>query len=151
MFEDDWFLLSDFADFFLGAQVGEGQSRVVYEFRLNPKWIVKIDKSGQFNNVSEWDVWHNIKLVDPEAAKFLAPCIHLSSCGRIMIQERTKPIKKEQLPDLVPEFLTDLKIQNWGLIGKRPVCHDFANHKIYSSASTELVKASWWSDCFQVL
>lgn len=151
LFENDWFLLSDFTDFFVGAMIAEGNSRSVFEFRLNPKLVIKIDRSSHFDNIAEWDIWHGMKDKHHEAARFLAPCVNISSCGRVMLQERTKPINREQLPDKIPSFLEDYKIQNWGLIGKRPVCHDYANHKLFANANTDLVNVEWWSDCFQKL
>jgi len=148
-FSNDWFLLSDFTDLFVGAHIGQGTSRSVYEYRLNPKWIIKIDRSGQFCNVSEWDIWHNYKHI-PEYAKFLAPCIHLSSCGRVMIQERTKPVKNiKDLPKEIPNFFSDFKIQNWGMIGKRFVCHDYANHRLFAPDKVLMFEPEWWSDTWQ--
>lgn len=141
LFVRDWMLLSDFADFFLGDLIGHGDSRSVYNFRLNSKMVVKIDRSGQFNNVSEWDIWHNVK-DKPELAKFLAPCVHISSCGKVMIQAKTKPVTLEQLPEMVPAFFADRKLGNWGRIGKHVVCHDYANHKFFTGLDV-LEKAEW--------
>lgn len=139
LFVNDWFLLSDFTDMFVGNEIGKGHARWVYEFRMNSKHVVKIDHAGKFDNVSEWDIWHN---ASDEAKKFLAPCVRISSCGRVMIQHRTKPVKLEELPKLVPAFLADLKLENWGKIGKKVVCHDYANHKFFTYGS-ELVVADW--------
>lgn len=113
--------------------------------------MIKIDRSGHFDNVAEFEIYHNMLNKHPEAAKFLAPCVNISSCGRVMLQQRTKRITKEQLPDKIPFFLEDYKIQNWGLIGKNPVCHDYANHKLFSSANVDLVEVEWWSDSYQNL
>lgn len=148
-FVNDWFLLSDFTDMFVGGLIAHGNSRSVYDYRLNKNYVIKIDRSGQFDNVSEWDIWHNLK-DKPEVAKFLAPCIHISSCGRVLIQRKTKPVKSEDLPEQVPAFFHDLKLQNWGKIGKNVVCHDYANHSFFTMGM-DLVKAEWWSDTFQVV
>lgn len=150
LFKNDWFLLSDLTDLFIGASIGTGCSRSVFDFNLNPNWVVKIDRSGQFDNVSEWDIWNNLK-ANKEYAKFLAPCHYLSSCGRVLIQERTYPIVKDKLPTEIPDFLSDFKIQNWGMIGDRAVCHDYANHSFFNAGKIGMSKPDWWSDSFQVV
>lgn len=141
LFVNDWFLLSDFADFFVGDLISRGHARSVYQYAHSPGYVIKIDMSGQFNNVSEWDIWHNTK-ENKDISKFLAPCIRLSSCGRVMLQKKTIPVKLEELPTEVPAFLSDLKLENWGKIGKNVVCHDYANHKFFTYGS-ELVVADW--------
>lgn len=149
IFKNDWLMLSDFIDFFCGDFIGEGTKRTVYEFKLNKKLVVKIDRSnGEFYNVSEWDIWHNIKECHPKAAGFLAPCLNISNAGKILTKLRTTPIKKEQLLKKIPAFLGDTKIQNWGMLDKRIVCHDYANHFLYKNANVNLVKPEWWSDNF---
>jgi len=150
LFKNDWFLLSDFADMFVGSSIGMGCSRSVFDFNLNPNWVVKIDRSGYFDNVTEWDIWNNFK-DNPLYSKFLAPCHRISSCGRILIQQKTYPITKEQLPGEIPDFITDIKIQNWGMIGDRAVCHDYANHAFFNAAKVTMVKGDFWSDCYQVI
>jgi len=129
LFKNDLFLLGDFMDFICGNVLGEGCSRIVYEFNPNPNYVIKIDKSNDFHNVSEWDVWTNI---DAEIKKFLAPCVQISSCGRVMLQQKTTPIKIKQFPVEIPEFITDIKLDNWGMLKGRPVCHDYANHNLYA-------------------
>lgn len=150
LFKNDWFLLSDFADMFVGETIGVGCSRSVFDFNLNPNWVIKIDRSGQFDNVTEWEIWSNYKHL-PEYSKFLAPCHHLSSCGRILIQQKTYPVTKEQLPTEIPDFLMDFKIQNWGMIGDRAVCHDYANHRFFNPDKIQMMKPVWWSDCYQLI
>ena len=150
MFANDWFLLSDFADFFCGDIVGEGTERSVYEFRLDPSMVIKIDRSRQFSNVSEWDVWTNVSHHYPDYAKYLAPCVHISSCGRVMLQMKTTPVERDKLPESIPAFFTDYKIQNWGMLEDRVVCHDYANHTFFSN-KVGMMSPEWWSDTYQVV
>lgn len=150
LFQNDWFLLSDFGDFICGDFIGEGNSRIVYNFKIDDRYVIKIDKGGHFDNVSEWDLYHNIKHHHPEHLKILAPCHRISSCGRILLQRKTTPVKIQDLPAQVPDFLVDRKIQNWGKIGKQIVCHDYANHSMYNK-ETKLQDANWWSDSFQII
>jgi hypothetical protein len=149
LLKNDWFLTADMFDFICKKHIGSGVSRTVYEFRLDSTLVVKIEKPVgeyfQFNNFSEWDIWHNINVQKANYKKFLAPCINLSSCGRIMLQKKTTPIDKKELPKLVPYFLADTKLQNWGKLNGKVVCHDYANHHFYSAAhKNKLVKAAWF-------
>lgn len=143
LFKEDIFLLGDFSDFFLGNCIGTGCSRSVYEYRIDPKYVVKIDRTNLFNNVTEWDIYHNLK--DSPLGKWLAPCIALSSCGRVMLQRKTIPIKFAKLPVMVPSYFADTKLQNWGRIGNNIVCHDYANHAFFSGGN-KMVKAKWRDD-----
>lgn len=143
LFKEDIFLLGDFTDFFCGNRIGEGCSRSVFEYRIDQRYVVKIDRTNKFDNVAEWDIWNNLK--DGPYGKYLAPCLSISSCGRVMLQRRTIPVKASQLPDKIPVFFADTKLQNWGRIGKNIVCHDYANHSFYSGG-TSMIKAKWRDD-----
>lgn len=147
LFQKDWLMLSDFIDMWCGKFVGSGSSRMVYEFTLNKTLVVKIDHTnGGFFNVAEWDTYHNIKNSHPKLAKYLAPCIQISNAGKVMLQQKTECIRSSQLPKSIPFFLADTKLQNWGKLGNKVVCHDFANSRIYSHVSQRMVKPEWWSD-----
>lgn len=145
LFKNDFSLLSDFFDFFCGEFLGEGAFRTVYTYGLNKDWVVKIARvadtgSGRFDNVVEWDIYQNIKCYHPHLLKYLAKPLYLSSCGRVMIMERTTPLEeKDKLPEKIPAFLADIKRDNWGKIGRRVVCHDYGNHNLYKNMNTKLV------------
>lgn len=144
MFNQDWLLLSDFIDFFCGDCIGSGESRNVYEFRYNPKLVVKIDASnGKFFNIREWEVWDQIKDLYPKQATFLAPCMSISNAGKIMLQRKTTPIiSYNKLPKKIPYFLADTKVSNWGMLDGRAVCHDYANHNFYEVPGS--MKIPYW-------
>lgn len=118
--------LLDFERLFLGKHLGTGAFRAVYEHGLDPKAVIKAELNEEcFHNVNEWIVWNDLRFRQ-DAAKWLAPCIAISPGGHILVQARTKPITKAQMPTKVPRFLTDIKTDNWGLYRGRPVCHDYA-------------------------
>jgi hypothetical protein len=146
MFAQDFHLLGDLFDFVCGKWIGGGMGRRVYEYRFDASCVVKIDTSGYFNNVVEYDFWQNMSYHHPEIAKFMAPCVSLSSCGRILVQKKTTPIDpKKKLPVKIPQVLAcDLKIENWGIFKNRVVCHDYANHRLFSTSSTKMVAPNWW-------
>lgn len=138
---------TDLMHLFIGELIGKGASREVYNFCYDVTKIIKVELAGtSFNNVEEWEIWRS--LLDngqEDLQKWFAPCRAISPCGVYLIQARTTPISKEQLPAKVPSFLTDLKIENWGMFEGRPVCHDYANNLIRANVTARMRKAEWWS------
>jgi hypothetical protein len=131
----------------LGQELGAGISRTVYECSLDPKFVVKVEPGGgQFQNVAEWEIWN--ALSGTEAAKWLAPCRTISSCGSVLIQARTQPLRRHELPKHMPLWLTDFKQQNYGRLNGRLVCHDYAASArimINNAAWKRTQRAEWWS------
>lgn len=138
----------DFFNLMCGEKISHGMTRVVYECRVDPTKVIKFETgSGEFQNVIEWDTWLDMK--NGKAAKFLAPCHFISPCGTILIMERTfKPIKGYKWPKNMPAWFTDFKYQNFGMLGKRLVCHDYGTHRATSSwvDSVKTRKANWWDE-----
>lgn len=126
-----------------GDRLGNGMSREVYACTLNPEWVVKVeDGACAFQNVIEWEIWSRAKETD--AARWLAPCHFISPNGSILIQTRTTLAREKEYPLRMPVFLTDLKRANYGLIGKRFVCHDYGTALVLDHGlSTRLRKAEW--------
>lgn len=130
--------------FFVGDYIAHGISRYVYELNSDPATkVVKICTGDIRQNVLEDEVWYRIR--DTEYAKWFAPVHHTSLDGRVMIQARTTPVTPDQLPAKVPAFFTDLKASNWGMIGKRVVCHDYGLTLLMENGMTKRMrKAEWW-------
>jgi hypothetical protein len=154
MFEQDRHLLGDFFDMFCGDLIGNGTSRRVYQYTMDSTLVVKIEfkeaeKRIMFCNVVEWDVYS--EMMDCKAiAKFMAPVIALSPCGRILLQKKTTPLQKNtKLPQILPAIFGDTKVENWGLLNGKVVCHDYANHRAFRlnyKRPDQMIKANWWSD-----
>lgn len=113
-----------------GQLLGNGTHRDVYVFKHDPKWVIKVEKDMgelQFVNALEWHNW-NWNIYFEVLNKFLAPCLTISKCGRILIQQR---VKREvdggssNFPTHLPNWITDTKRGNFGWIGKRFVCIDY--------------------------
>lgn len=149
-FENDWSLLTDLLDFTFGGNLGTGSARAVYTLKDNEKYCIKLDFGGHFDNVVEWEIWNNLQK-HPEIGKFLCPCISISPGGKFLIQQKTIPVTLDEMPKMIPDCFTDTKIENWGRIGKRIVCHDYANHKFMNGDKHKMVKVDWWSLNYQVL
>ena len=119
----------DFIRLFCGELIAEGVARKVYEVVGNPKLVVKVETTQEtFQNVTEWQLWNELQFT--QYGIHLAPCRRISPCGLVLIQERTC-----ELPDVlsltnVPEWLGDVKEENFGILDGRLVCHDYALHNV---------------------
>jgi len=111
-------------NFLCGDFIGQGVDRVVFEYSLDSKYVVKIEREFPMANMLEWEIWDLVR--DRDEAKWFAPCHHISDCGRILIQRKTKPMKKTK--DIkIPTYFTDIKVENFGTLGKQLVCHDYSS------------------------
>jgi hypothetical protein len=111
-----------------GRRLGSGINRDVFVCALDPTLVVKVEPDVEhrsFANVLEhgnWEAFCDTK----EVAKWLAPCVRMSPCGLILLQKRVTPLRRSELPERVPNFLTDLKLENFGLYEGRVVCCDYS-------------------------
>ncbi|ABF63541.1 hypothetical protein TM1040_0808 [Ruegeria sp. TM1040] len=126
-----------------GEMLGSGAAREVFECAYDPSLVVKIENAaGSFQNIAEWQMWWDAQHI-PHAAEWLAPCVSISPCGIVLIQKRTTPAKR--YPEKLPAWLTDTKRTNYGMIGKRFVCHDYGVHLMCNSGlSKRKRKVEWW-------
>lgn len=94
-----------------------------------PGYVVKIQKDkDNHDNVMEYEMWCNV-FHEEEKKKWLAEVAWISTNGRIMIQKKAELItdkNKKKIPEMIPTFLTDVKYENFGFIGKQFVCFDYA-------------------------
>lgn len=126
-----------------GDKIGEGSARKVYHCRINDQYVIKIETmGGSFQNVSEWNTW--TWLCDGPMAKWFAPCEFISPCGLILMQRKVEPVRKSDLPKRLPEFLCDLKPENFGFMDGRFVCCDYGTvASAIRTASRRFVAAEW--------
>lgn len=135
----------DAIDLLCGKFIGEGNSRIVYDFPMIPGYVIKVNKEeGNHDNINEYDFYMAVKY-QPEIAKWLAPTSWMSNNGRFLLQKKVTRINernKKNIPDMVPSFLTDMKYENYGFIGKQFVCFDYAFSSMIASSncSTRLRK-----------
>lgn len=125
-----------------GDLLGRGIHRTVYTCRLRPDLVVKVDGDEQpnFANVFEQRFWDDHEAYSA-VSRWLAPCEYLSPDGRILLQKRCDPVKTADLPDKLPGFITDMKAENFGMLGDRVVCLDYAY--TIPNPSVRLKKAHW--------
>lgn len=114
----------------LGEQLGRGCFRTV--FALDEERVAKVEADGDsFSNAHEWAVWREVEGTKWE--KWFAPCFSIDAFGVVLIQARTTPVSPAQWKRLkeVPNFMADLKAENFGMLNGRIVCHDYGNHAFF--------------------
>lgn len=131
----DDIIYKELFDTVCGEELGRGMSRVVYECEINPKLVIKIEQPGRFQNVREFSNWEDFEFED-EVNQWLAPCYWLSPNGRILVQEKCEPVTRSELPDKIPKFITDSRVDNFGKLNGKLVCLDYS----FMITNAELVK-----------
>ena len=119
-------------DALVGEKLGSGSFRDVYA--LDAKRVLKVEaRDWAFCNAHEWTIWCDCP---PEWQKWFAPCLTIDDLGAALIQRRTKPLTKKQWAALteIPDFMADIKRENWGWMDGRPVCHDYGNHRFMANS-----------------
>lgn len=120
-----------------------GMSREVWSSLVLADCVIKVeDRRAFFQNVIEWETWQRVK--NTSIAKWFAPCRWISPNGSILVMERTRPAADRDYPATMPIFLNDFKRRNYGMIGKRLVCHDYGISNLMDwGMSKRMVKAKW--------
>jgi hypothetical protein len=132
-------------EFLCGERLGYGMSREVFVWRLDPRYVLKIELTQHtFQNVSEVETWQTVEHC-PEHAKWFAPVKAISGCGRFMLQRRAEPVASIALPAEVPAYFTDLKPTNFGCIGKNFVAVDYGRTLLQTVGLTKRMKKADWS------
>lgn len=136
----------EFFNALCGKVLGKGMTRVVYELPItNNEWCVKVEEGydRHFQNNAEWMVWNAAQYV-PWAKPWFAPCQWISPNGRVLVMRQTEPLQRKQLPEKVPYFFTDLKLENFGMLNGRIVCHDYGVNMILERGlGKRMIKANW--------
>lgn len=140
---------SDLITMFLGEKLGSGSYRSVYAFNPNPdKYVVKIEPLSTNCNANEFLTWENACGFINDfawAKEWFAPVLWMSPNAKVLIMERTVPEHKKDKPrpDKVPDFLCDVKYDNFGWIGDKFVCHDYGFLWGFLQYGKKMKKANW--------
>lgn len=125
----DFHISMDMIDMLCGDFIGEGNSRIVFDYPMKKGWVTKIVKdSNCHDNILEREMYNSV-YYRPEVSKWLAPIGWMSANGRVMLQKKVTPItdkNKSLIPEHIPAFLSDIKYSNFGFIGKQLVSVDYA-------------------------
>lgn len=141
----EYLTLRDAFDLMCGEQIGRGQYRTVYECKLNPRYVIKCEsvwdnEHRKFHNAAEWKFYQDYCHFK-DIVRWLAPVQLISRDARILIMERAEPAPMSRLPEKLPDFLTDTKPENYGMINNKIVCIDYAI--TVKNVETRLRKAKW--------
>jgi hypothetical protein len=124
-------------------KIGAGMSREVWSSKVLPNSVIKVENSsGKFQNVMEWEVWNWVR--GTECEKWFAPCEWISPCGGVLIMAKTRPAQK--YPDKLPVYLTDTKKANYGMHGKRFVCHDYGVNTLLTFGMVKRMRNVRWRE-----
>jgi hypothetical protein len=147
----------DMLSLLCGEELGSGMTRTAFACPLidqvvgdGRKYVIKVEttRSGHFQNVLEWQIWNEVKDWK-ECARWLAPCVAISQSGLWLIQRRVDVLSSIEVAKRragrVPQFLSDFKTRNYGILDGRVVCHDYGTARILGEASLKLKKAEWWT------
>ncbi|QGH72797.1 MAG: hypothetical protein [Podoviridae sp. ctLUJ1] len=141
------------ADIVVGAKIGSGFSRDVYQWAPNNEHVLKVAKNyrGIEANVIEFSTWEIVMREGSfyfDARQWFAPCTEISGCGRYLIMAKTHPVKPEEAPTVVPSFITDLKLDNIGWLDGRIVFHDYGMNLFIEEAiarkKARIVTKNFW-------
>lgn len=114
-------VLRDLFHMICGEPLGSGLSRKCFVYSPNKKLVVKLEVGAEFQNAMEYETWCLVR--NTPWGKWFAPVTDISGCGTALLMKRTKPLKA--LPATLPSFFWDVKLANFGLIGRQVVCHDY--------------------------
>lgn len=135
----------DVAALVLGDCLGYGETRAIYEHALDKSLVVKVENGAtNFCNISEWQIWQAVK--DTEFAKWFAPVVSIGPAGSVLTMRKCEPARREELPDKVPAFFTDLKPENFGRLDGRIVCLDYGYHRFFEFGMTKRLRKADWDE-----
>lgn len=135
--------MKEFLECFVGKLIARGTTREVFECKFDKSVVIKVQRAFQTQNAVEVATWKRVEDT-PSVAKWFAPVLGYSSSMRVIVQRRTMPLLKP--PARIPEFLTDRKVQNYGMIGKQVVCHDYGLMDLgrIAPGNFKMEPAEWW-------
>lgn len=109
-----------------GKFMGEGSSRIVFEYLPDPKYVIKIEKGDWHANVTEHLIWQSV--IGTKWEKWFAPVKSITPNGSILIQRKCQPLL--EAPKQLPNFFDDLRMENLGMHKGQVVAIDYAMNKI---------------------
>lgn len=75
---------------------------------------------------------------------WFAPVKWISPNGRILVMRKTEEKPDKKRPDKVPDFLWDVKVDNFGWIGNNLVCHDYGQFYNMIDYKKKMKKVKWY-------
>lgn len=110
-----------------GERIGSGLYRGVYELKIDPDYVVKVEcnpAQSDFVNAMEWRNYIQYQMTP--MGELMCPCLCINETGQILIMKRCEPATRRELPKKIPAAFTDLKVDNFGKIDGRVYIMDYA-------------------------
>lgn len=119
----------------LGKLINKGNTRIVYEYELNPEYVIKvaIGEYGYKSNRYEWSIW---SVNSADTTQWLVPCIEVFEGYKYLIMERGIPISDSndnphKIINNIPNWLcNDIMLSNWVYHDNKPKLCDYGNINI---------------------
>jgi len=129
-----------------GKMISYGLFRDVYEYNLDDKYVVKIERGNTDCNLVEYMLWSEIKGLKKDLAwvkDWFAPILWISPNNKIIVMRKTKYIPNRKKPETIPKFMWDVCSRNFGWIGNRFVCHDYGQFYNFINYDKKMRKVIW--------
>lgn len=140
-------IVNDMISSLCGEKIGSGQFRDVFHYKLDDRYVIKLERGETRGNVTEELLWYEVQGLKGELAwvkKWFASINWVSPNGKILVMEKTEIRKGKKRPDKVPYFFMDVKYDNFGWIGNRFVCHDYGFLNKFIKYSKKKQKVVWY-------
>lgn len=138
---------SDLIRMFIGEKLGAGSYRSVYSYNPEPhKYVIKVEPNATGCNANEFLIWQEVSGLCGSlrwVKDWFAPVLWMSPDARILIMERTENNGLYERPEKVPNFMSDIKNDNFGWIGDKFVCHDYGFINRFIKYEKKFRKAEW--------
>lgn len=143
-------VVTDIITSLCGKHISEGSFRSVYEYSLDNNYVVKLENNNSNCNTVEYMIWQEVQCLCNElewVKNWFAPVKWISPNGRVLLMKKTKdaekPPKGLKIPEKIPSFLWDIKLENFGWIGKNFVCHDYGQFYNMIHYPKKMKKINW--------
>jgi hypothetical protein len=129
-----------------GKKLGSGCYRTTYEYNLDPKYVIKVERENTDSNMVEHILWDEIRGLKGSLAwvkDWFAPVKWISPNGKVLVMQKTHIKTLEPFPKKVPSFFMDVKADNFGWIGNKFVCHDYGFIGRFIEYRKKFTKIDW--------
>lgn len=130
-----------------GEFIGSGAFRSVFEYNLDPKYVVKIEPLNSSCNITEYQIYQEVHHLKGDLAwvkDWFVPVKWISPNGRILVMRKTTFFGKgKERPLKIPSFLWDVKLNNFGWLKGKFMCHDYGQFHAMTGYPKKFKKAPW--------
>lgn len=129
-----------------GKRLGSGYYRAVHEYNMDNRYVIKLEDGASSCNMTEYLMWKELEHLCGDLAwvkKWFAPVKWISPNGRVLVMRKTSEKPDKKRPEKVPNFLWDVKWDNFGWIGNQFVCHDYGQFYNFIDYKKGMQKAHW--------